>query len=329
MDDEIKRYENGKVWIPKEMIEKAEGVGLLQYMKIVRPRDIMRSGSEFCLKQHDSLKMSESGKWYWFSRGIGGANALSYLLKAEDMDFQDAVLEVLSASPGGYVEITQVPDTRPKEFILPEKDSDFKVAREYLLSRGIDGEIIDFFYKRGDIYQVKRYKSVCFLGRDEKKIPRLANIRSTSGSFKGNSTGSDRRYGFSYHYSDKKGLHLTEAPIDSLSYMTMIKRMGYDFRHFNYMSLSGISAPKDLTNAKVPAALEMYLQDHPGINNIYLHFDNDEAGKGAAESLKEILPEREVFLQPPPEGFKDMNEFICSELFKALLLEFETDMVKE
>ena len=308
----IVRYKNGKIWIPQETIATAKSIGLLQYFRKTSPGSLKRMGTDYCLKQHDSLKMSENGKWNWFSKGIGGANAIDYLTKVEGMNFQDAVMEVLDAAPKEY-EYSSPPAEKKSEFIMPEKDDDFTIARNYLLDRGIDPEVIDFFYDKGDLYQERRYKSVCFIGRDSSGVPRLANIRGTRSSFKSTTTGSDRSYAFSYFYSERKGIHLTEAPIDMLSYATLIKDLGYDFKHFNYMSLSGIYASKsNLKETKVPVCLERFLREHPDINSIYVHFDNDGAGINAANALKAILPDKNVVIQNPPYGYKDVNDFICN-----------------
>ena len=314
MDYGIIRYKNGRMWIPTETAEMAKSIGLLQYFRQSRPGELKRVGNDYCTKSHDSLKMSENGKWNWYSQGIGGKNAIDYLVKIEGMNFQEAVLEVLSATPVNYSDVVQKQQEQGTEkyFVMPEKDDDFSVARKYLIERGIDPEVIDYFYDKGDIYQEKRYKSVCFIGRDEKGVPRLANLRGTRGSFKNTSTGSDRKYAFSLFSSADKGLHITEAPIDMLSYCTFVKLNGYDFRNFNYMSLSGIyAANHKLEESKVPVCLTEFFRIHPDVDMIYVHFDNDAAGITAGKALKLILPEKKVVFEYPPERYKDVNEFLC------------------
>lgn len=303
------------MWIPNETADIAKSIGLLQYFRQSRPYELKKIGRDYCTKSHDSLKMSENGKWNWYSQGVGGKNAIDYLVKIEGKSFQEAVIEVLEASPTDYKEIVQNDQetTLEKHFIMPEKDDEFNIARDYLLDRGIDAEVIDFFYQRGDIYQEKRYKSVCFIGRDEKGVPRLANLRGTRGSFKNTSTDSDRRYAFSYFASAEKGLHITEAPIDMLSYCTFAKLNGVDFRNFNYMSMSGIyAAQHNLEETKLPVCLEEFFRVHPDVDTLYVHFDNDAAGITAGKALKLILPEKKVVFQYPPKGFKDVNEYLCS-----------------
>ena len=71
-------------FIPPETIEKARQVDLLTYLKVCEPNELVHiSGNHYCTREHDSLKIS-NGKWYWFSRGFGGYNALDYLVKVKE-----------------------------------------------------------------------------------------------------------------------------------------------------------------------------------------------------------------------------------------------------
>ena len=318
--DEIKIYGSGKVWIPASKIDEAKQIGLLQYFRTTRPDDIKRVGSEYCLKSHESLRLALNGMWNWFSRGIGGKNALDYLMKAEDYSFQDAVMTVLGEnssikrSSANETKQTEVPYEVPKEKILqiPERDDNNDKAIAYLVNRGIDRDVISFFIDRGDIYQTKDYKNVCFIGRDEYGTPKLANLRGTVGDFKGMATGSDRRFGFGY-ITEKKGIHIFEAPIDLLSFATLIKSNGYDFTRFSFLSLSGVNAAqKNISDSKVPPCLMRTLELYPDITKVYVHFDNDDTGLSAAMAVKAVLHDKEVNIQPPPKGFKDVNEYLCN-----------------
>ena len=312
--DKIRVYGSGKVWIPASKIDEAKRIGLLQFFKATRPGDIKSVGSEYCLKSHESLRLALNGMWNWFSQGVGGKNAMDYLMKVENYSFQDAVLTVLGETPSLVTDDKKESFTEPSEKVLqiPERDYSNDKAIEYLLNRGIDKEVISFFIDRGDIYQTKDYKNVCFIGRDEYGTPKLANLRGTAGDFKGMATGSDRRYGFGY-ITEKNGIHIFEAPIDLLSFATLIKSNGFDFRKFSFLSLSGVNvAQKNIKESKVPPCLTRVLELHPDIKKIYVHFDNDNTGFSAALALKTVLTDKEVNIQPPPKGYKDVNEYLCS-----------------
>jgi len=73
--------------------------------------------------------------------------------------------------------------------------------------------------------------------------------------------------------------------------------------------------PKEkIEDSTTPAALVKFLDEKPQIQKIFLHFDNDNAGRKASLALKTILPSKyEVIDSPPPCG-KDYNDFLCFQL---------------
>ena len=57
-----------------------------------------------------------------------------------------------------------------------------------------------------------------------------------------------------------------------------------------------------------------YLEDHPHVKTVYLHLDNDTAGRLAARAIMAVMPEDyRVENRPPPRG-KDVNDFLCHRL---------------
>lgn len=68
----------------------------------------------------------------------------------------------------------------------------------------------------------------------------------------------------------------------------------------------------------MPVALERYLSANPNINKIYLHLDNDKAGRLATKALQTILPNHiKVIDNPVPKG-KDVNDFLIIKKQKQL-----------
>ena len=62
---------------PDKLIEIRK-VDLLSYLRMYEPENLVRlSSGVYCTREHDSLKIS-NGKWYWWSRGIGGVSALDW-----------------------------------------------------------------------------------------------------------------------------------------------------------------------------------------------------------------------------------------------------------
>ena len=55
---------------------------------------------------------------------------------------------------------------------------------------------------------------------------------------------------------------------------------GIDWRRHNLLSLAGVYQPKKkMEESKLPVALTRFLEDHPHVKTIYLHLDNDTAGR--------------------------------------------------
>ena len=129
----------------------------------------------------------------------------------------------------------------------------------------------------------------------------------------GDVSGSDKRYAFRIKMSDKKSVHVFEAAIDLLSYATLIKMSGKDFRKENYLSLDGISGTGTDENAMLHPALKKYLEMFPETEKIYLHLDNDKAGRHATENIKFLLKNTRTVIDSPPPCGKDVNDFLLSE----------------
>ena len=113
----------------------------------------------------------------------------------------------------------------------------------------------------------------------------------------------------------KSEVHLFECAIDLLSYASLEKMAGRDWRKDNLVSLAGVYLPKEkIEDSTTPVALVKYLNEKPQSKKIFLHFDNDNAGRKASLALKTILPSKyEVIDSPPPCG-KDYNDFLCFQI---------------
>ena len=127
-------------------------------------------------------------------------------------------------------------------------------------------------------------------------------------TFTGEVPGSDKRFSFAVPLcAGGKNLCVFEAAIDALSYLTLLKLRGQDWRSANTLSLSGIYRPREDGSIRFPAALEQYLTDHPGVKRIVLCLDNDVAGRAASAAIKQALAGYEVIDNPPRRG-KDYND---------------------
>ena len=137
-----------------------------------------------------------------------------------------------------------------------------------------------------------------------------------SSTFKGDAYGSDKQYSFRLLAKEPcQSVHLFEAAIDLLSYATLLKAQGKDYKSENLLSLSGVYQPKkESKDSKIPIALSVFLEKNPLIKTIHLHLDNDKTGRLCTKTLKELLGNKyEVFDEPPKKG-KDYNDYLCIQL---------------
>ena len=305
------------VQLDPAVIEQARQIDLLSYLRAYEPSNLVRiGGNVYCTREHDSLKIS-NGKWYWWSRGIGGVSALDYLIKVKDYGFVEAV-EALTGVSTEWIPPPQTPKKdEPKVLLLPPKNKDCSRVMQYLFGRGIDYQLIQDCIADGTVYESADYHNAVFIGKDKSGTPKYAALRSTLGStFKQDASGSDKRYSFRLLTKEPKDtVHLFEAAIDLLSYATYLKCEGKDYGKENLLSLSGVYQPKkELSESKVPIALSTYLKENPQIKTVVLHLDNDKTGRLCTAALKELLQnEYEIVDDPPPVG-KDFNDFLLSYL---------------
>ena len=302
-------------YVTPEQITQAKELDLLTYLQRYDPHELIHvGGNTYCTREHDSLKIS-NGKWNWFSRGIGGKTALDYLIKVQGFSFTQAV-EALAGqnfSPLPHVPQAQPKKQEPRVLSLPQPSRCATHMVNYLHGRGIDYDVIDYCIQTGRVYESQKYHNVVFVGRDLKGQPRYAALRGIVGDFKGEATGSDKRYSFCITENPSaNSVHLFESAIDLLSYATLLKMKGRDWRQDALLSLAGVFKQKK--EFVIPLALNQYLQDHPGIKTLYLHLDNDEVGREAAAGIMEGLGDKYTVLDRPPPYGKDVNDLLQRKL---------------
>ena len=288
----------------RDEIARAKEIDLETYLRACEPEELVKCGSGFHTRTHDSLKIS-NGLWHWHSRGIGGKTALDYLIHVKGMDFVPAVqllCDELQPALAEPVKAHAKPQTKP--FALPRHNGDDSIVTMYLMRRGIDFDVIARCLENGTLYESKGYHNAVFVGRDGQGTPRYAMLRGTDGgTFKIEAEGSDKRFSFSMPGTDDT-LMVTESAIDALSVATLLCRHGMKWRSPHYLSLGGISEKM----STVPRALVQYLNDHPSIRQIHLMLDNDKAGREAARHIAASLGESYDVKTAFPAHGKDFND---------------------
>ena len=317
--------------LSKEMINNAQKMDLLTYLKEFEPHELVYRGhNEYTTVTHDSLKIS-NGMWRWFSRGISHRSALDYLIHVKGMEFYDAVVYMNSINRTGHAVLAIAMVSRPQQaqkekaaFILPVANTDNRRVIAYLLSRGIGREIIDYCITHGMLYESKDYHNAVFVGKDNTGKARFATQRGThSGSaFRVDVEGSDKRYSFSLAPNSKnETLYLFESAIDALSHATLYKMEGRNWQDHHRLSLSGITVidPEKHSDPDecrpLPAALATYLESSLHIKEIIICMDNDEPGRIAAGQIIHTLQKEGYGVKyvPPPAG-KDYNDHLKAQI---------------
>ena len=303
-------------YIPSEVVSRAKQMDLYSYLHEYEPQELVHlGGGTYCTREHDSLKIS-NGKWYWFSQSIGGRSALDYLIKVRGIPFKEAVETIVGRCAAQPVVAAPRKELPKRSLLLPEANGNSERVIDYLTGRGIDQELIGYCLSTGRLYESRKYHNAVFVGQDSAGNSRYVNLRGIDSDFKGEASGSDKRFSFSIPARDKSStLHLFESAIDLLSFATMCKQIGKDWRCDHLLSLAGVYRPrKELRESSMPLALPQYLKDHPGIRKIVLRLDNDYAGRTASQALQTMLSgSYEVSIRPPPEG-KDYNDCLCMRL---------------
>ena len=292
-------------YIPPPILDELKKVDLVTYFRTIMPYELVKaSANEYTTKTHDSLRMS-NGLWNWCSKGVGGRNAIDYLMKTEQLEFNDAANLLLKQLQNKVPTIEQQP-TKPKDkhIIIPEKNTASDNVISYLKSRGIDEEIIKECIEKHLIYEEKHYHNAVFVGYDEFGNIKYAGCRSTNETiFKQDATGSDKSYSFRLESNTKTDtIYIFEGAIDALSYATFLKLYGMDYKAKTLISLAGIYQPaSDISKSKIPLAIQRYLDKHPETKNIFLCFDNDKAGRKTSKALQIVLADKYTVVIKPPK----------------------------
>ena len=339
----------------KDALIDARRMDLMTYLRLYDPLELVHvSGETFCTREHDSLKIS-NGMWYWFSRGIGGRSALDYLIKVKGLPFTEAVGMILGRAaemppvshiqtksqeqleflerPGSInkpeainkpmsIDIAgteyQLKKEQKKELLLPKAvEGRPEKVIAYLVDRGIDRPLIDACINHKLLYESEKYHNAVFVGYDMEGVARYAAIRGTGGSYKGEATGSDKRFSFSLCLPRQPPtVHVFESAIDLLSYATLEHRTGRDWRGDALLSLAGVFKQK--REKVVPVALAQFLSDHPSVKTVCPRLDDDEITLPAsfpagvsARKKEQIIPvalavaqnrfDRRIYKNGPPE----------------------------
>ena len=275
-------------------------------------------GRYHTLKEMDSMRIYNRQNWYRWSRssdkGHNGGSQIDFLREFAGMDVKEAVFWLLDFV--GYRKMQDKSDIvlkhqvkavreEKKEFLLPSPNTDNNLLYSYLCNdRGLSREVVDYFVEKGLIYESSRYHNIVFKGNDKNGVTRFASMRGVfdkqGKAFKCDVAGNDKRYGFNVSNDSSYRLVVFEAAIDLMSYVDILSD-----HDSNMLALGMLS----------DAPLVTFLEEHPQVTSIRFCLDSDKPGRDATESLmsKYYGLGYDVEDCPPPNGFKDINEWLVAQ----------------
>lgn len=303
----------------EDQIQKAGQVDLLDYIKRQGYPVVEYANGYWKVQGYGGLLVSpEKNAWFWESESsithkVGGG-PIQFVMTVEKKTFPEAVKILLKETSNGAMRHAAAPPVKTAEksgFRLPAKGDTYKHMFAYLTnSRQIDTKIVQDFVSKKMIYEDKNHNCI-FVGTDDVGIPRFASIRGTNPHvpFKGNPKGADKRYPFCSPGISNR-VFVFEAPIDMLSYMTLLKEKGLDTGD-HYISLAGVSL----------IGLDGYLERHPDITYIGMCTDNDEEGQKCFSNAYQAYRPGRTVKRLSPAPCKDFNEDLIERHFQQYLSE--------
>lgn len=279
---------------------------------------VKRVGHYHTLKEMDSIRIYDKSHWFRWSRqyekGENGGSQIDFLRVFCGMEVKEAVWWLLDFA--GYRRIddadnkpafkyqVDVKKQEPKKFELPVAEPSNCFLYSYLSEeRGISKSVIDYFVSQNLIYESRHYHNIVFKGNDKDGVTKFASLRGVFDKegkpFKCDVAGNDKRYGFNVANEASNELIVFEGAIDLMSYVDIFS----DYET-NKIALGMLADAPILT----------FLSEHPQITTIKFCLDNDEPGRKAVSQLMEKYYGMgyEVEDCPPPDGYKDYNEWLVA-----------------
>ena len=286
------------IYFTKEQREQARRTDLA-YFLIGQGEKVRKSGSEYEWLD-GSQKVTIRGHLWYHQYEQKGGDAVDFVRRFYNKDYAEAV-EMLLNNCGGQIITSPTIERVHKPFELPPRyDRMSRVFSYLLLTRGIDKDVLFEFVRNRMIYESADFHNAVFVGYDSSGKPCHAHKRGTvtSNSYKGNVTGSQLEFSFHWLGTSEK-IFLFEAPIDMLSFISMHKE---NWQENSYAASCSVS----------DRVLFQCLKDNPNIKNVFLCFDNDEAGQTANKRIADKLNSMNIKSEILIPIHKDWNEDILN-----------------
>lgn len=216
--------------------------------------------------------------WHCFSTDEKG-NAIDFLVKILGMDFKKAVFELVGYSPDRHVQLPVIKTI--KELEIPVRAQDERRVIAYLIQkRRLPLSLVMDQIRAGRLYQDLNGNCVfpC-LDYDNKLVGAI--LRGTSDKrYAGLCPGHNPLFGWRLPAANQDLATVTifESPIDALSYIVLQNCQAV---HSHVLAMAGV---------RVDAVLK-YLTQYPGVKQVILAVDHDDAGDRFCEKIIDAAAE--------------------------------------
>lgn len=264
--------------------------------------------SEFVVGQKASKNNNSAGSIIDFIMNIESCSVNEAIKKL--YDFNNCNPDITNKPRKRYIE-KKKPFTPP----IPYTENNNRNAYNYLCGhykgeRQIEPIVFKYLVKRKMLYEERgKYKNAVFAAYNNKgkmifaqRCSTLKNIDNSKRKFDVASSSYEECY---FINNNASSLVVTEATIDTLSFMSLMFLQKKQFNQHNHLGLTGSN--------KIVAIYNI-LDKYPHITKLYLGFDNDEAGLKAycnvVNHLKEIGWIGKIINCIPSGDGKDMNDIL-------------------
>ena len=313
MPDSLDRYtiskyisENHKAFLSAEMQQnkmiEARIKDEIKITDIAREMGLtpVRKGHYVSLKEHDSVIIDVDKNCFWRNSKIGrgasigrGGSVIDFAVEFSNMDAKEVTKDFAARITGNIyrpapkAQATTIKKEK-KELFLPERAPHMRNVFAYLTkSRYIDPNIVQDMVNRRMLYQDKTFNNCVFVSYDDSKNAAFACVRGTNTykRFLRDLEGCNYEHCF-FVRNNSKALVVTESPIETMSYMSLLKEKGIDYTQYDYLGLAG--------TGKYAAAQNHDSKYH--YDKIILGTNNDEPGKDANKALHDVLKDSKAVI---------------------------------
>lgn len=267
--------------------------------------NLIRQGKYFVHETHDSLKIKDTGHWYWNSRNTGGFGAISLARELYNLSYQEAVKDVLGNTSG--ISVSELKMKNPNQNATYPAHYETKNTSEmydYLVNeRKLNPKMVKFLHDRGLIVQDKM-KNVVFKWYNDQNELIGANVQGTQkmangGYFKHVMPFSSEVGSFKFDIGVPKKIAFFESVIDAASYVELNK-----VKDIRIVSLNGVK--NEAFNQALRDYSKYIKENNIDFEGIIIGVDNDKAGKVFIEHIKSFMDSSILDIQIPRN--KDFNE---------------------